>query len=362
MPRQATFDPWLLAVTVVLAGGGLLMVGSSSNYFALDTMASPFGLWWKHGLFALVGAAALAAILLVPYQRLAEPRLLRTLLAVTLGLLVLVLAMPAAGGAHRWIPLGPIKIQPSEFAKLVCIVYLALRLSEQKRTPLEPRAILGPLIVAGMMAGLVLAEPDLGTSAMIILVAGVMIFAAGLHWKWIAAMAGLGSVGLLVSIAVQPYRLVRLRAFLDPTADPLGASFQLNQSLIAIGSGGFAGTGLGSSQQKAFYLPAAHTDFVFSVVGEELGLAGCAAVLAAFLLLYWRGIRVALRAPDRFGSFLALGLTHALVLQALVNLSVCVGLLPTKGLPLPFLSYGGSSLVASMMAMGLLLNVSQYSN
>jgi cell division protein FtsW len=337
------------------------MVGSSSNYFALDTTANPSALWWKHGLFAAAGATALVAMLLVPYRRLAEPRLLRALLGVTFGLLLLVLFMPAAGGAHRWIPLGPIKIQPSEFAKLVCVAWLARRFADVE-APVAPRAIATPLVVAGLVAGLVLVEPDLGTATMLVAVAGVMAFVAGLHWKAVAALAGLGGVGLLVSILVQPYRLVRLRAFLDPTADPLGASFQLNQSLIAIGSGGLLGTGLGGGQQKAFYLPAAHTDFVFSVIGEELGMIGCAFVLAAFLLLYWRGVRTALRAPDRFGSFLALGLTHVLVLQALVNLSVCLGLLPTKGLPLPFLSYGGSSLVASMMAMGLLLNVSQYSN
>jgi cell division protein FtsW len=361
VPRHARFDPWLCGLTVVLVGGGLLMVGSSSNYYALETASNPSALWWKHGLFAVAGTVALFATLLVPYQRLADARLLRTLLAVTVGLLVLVLAMPSAGGAHRWIPLGPIKIQPSEFAKLACIVFLARKLSDLE-TPLFPRAILVPLIVSGLVAGLVLAEPDLGTAAMLVAVVGVMVFAAGLHWKAVAAMIGLGGLGLGASIVAQPYRLVRMRAFLDPTSDPLGASFQLNQSLIAIGSGGLTGTGLGGSQQKAFYLPAAHTDFVFSVIGEELGMLGCAFVLAAFLLLYWRGLRAAVRAPDRFGSFLALGLTHVLVLQALVNLSVCLGLLPTKGLPLPFLSYGGSSLVASMTAMGLLLNVSQYSN
>jgi len=361
MARRATFDPWLLALTVALVSGGLLMVGSSSNYFALDMTANPSALWWKQGLFVLVGATALVVPLLVPYQRLVEPRMLRALLAVTLGLLLLVLAMPAAGGAHRWIPLGPIKFQPSEFAKLVCVLFLARRLAGCE-APLALRNILAPLAIAGAVAGLVLAEPDLGTAAILAAVVGVMVFVAGLRWRWVVALVGLAGLGLVVSIIAQPYRIERMRAFLDPASDPLGASFQLNQSLIAIGSGGVMGTGLGGSQQKAFYLPAAHTDFIFSVIGEELGMIGCGVVLAAFLILYWRGLRTAVRAPDRFGFYLALGLTHVLVLQALVNLSVCLGLLPTKGLPLPFISYGGSSLVASMMAMGLLLNVSQYSN
>ncbi len=180
--------------------------------------------------------------------------------------------------------------------------------------------------------------------------------------KAILATAGIGALGFVAAVLAEPYRMGRIGAFLDPGSDALGANFQLNQSLIAVGSGGLTGVGLGQGQQKAYFLPAAHTDFIFSVVGEELGLIGTVGVLLAFLVVFWRGMRSALRAPDRFGFYLALGLTHLLVLQGLINMCVCLGLLPTKGLPLPFISYGGSSLLASMAAMGLLLNVSQHSN
>jgi cell division protein FtsW len=212
------------------------------------------------------------------------------------------------------------------------------------------------------MAFLILIEPDLGSAVMLVVVASVMIFAAGLSWRYVGLVGGIGSVGLILAVIIEPYRLKRVMAFINPSLDAYGASFQLNQSLIAVGSGGLTGAGLGESYQKAFYLPAAHTDFIFSVIGEELGMVGTFGLLLAFLLIFWRGMRAAQRAPDRFGFYLALGMTNLLVLQALINMSVCLGLLPTKGLPLPFISYGGSSLLASLVATGLLLNVSRHSN
>jgi cell division protein FtsW len=274
-----------------------------------------------------------------------------------------VLAMPEIAGTHRWFPVGPFKLQPSELAKLAIVVFMAYMLSRKEDQVNEFNSVLLPcLMIVGASAFLVVIEPDLGSGAMLVLVASVMLFAAGLRWTYVASFGTLALIGFVASVLAKPYRIERIRAFLDPTQEPLGSSFQLNQSLIAIGSGGLTGAGLGHSTQKAYYLPAAHTDFIFSVVGEELGLAGCSLLLLGFLVLYWRGMRAAVRAPDRFGFYLALGLTHLLVLQALVNICVCLGLLPTKGMPLPFISYGGSSLIASMLAMGLLLNVSKYSN
>jgi cell division protein FtsW len=196
---------------------------------------------------------------------------------------------------------------------------------------------------------------------MLALVAGVMLFAAGLRWRYVAALSIAGAGAFAVGVALEPYRWQRVKSFLDPAAEPLGSGFQLNQSLLAFGRGGLTGTGPGHGTQKAYYLYAAHTDFIYSVIGEELGLIGCLALLVLFLVVFWRGVRAALRARDEFGFYLALGLTHLLVLQALINMCVCLGLLPTKGMPLPFISYGGSSLVSSMAAMGLLLNVSQHS-
>jgi cell division protein FtsW len=357
------YDRWLFFTVGLLAVGGLLIVGSASNYVAMDYGKSPTAYYVKHLLHLALGFVALIAMLSVPYQRLAERRVMLGLLGGCLISLVVVLGMPAAGGAHRWIPVGPLQFQPSEFAKLLTVVFMAFVLSRK-----EPevnnlwKVPLPCFMVVGTMAFLVVIEPDLGSAVILVATAVLMIFVAGLNWKSIAVVSGSGVAALVVSVLAKEYRLERIKAFLDPSVDSLGASFQLNQSLIAIGSGGLTGAGLGQGQQKAFFLPAVHTDFIFSVIGEELGLLGTLTLLVAFMLLFWRGMRAAVRAPDRFGFYLALGVTNLLVLQALVNMSVCLGLLPTKGLPLPFISYGGSSLVASMAATGLLLNVSQHSN
>ena len=363
MPRRTVYDPWLLFTAALLALAGLFMVGSASSYHAMGLGQDPSSYFWKHLLHLLLGCAALVGTLSFRYQRLADRRVVLVLVAVCMLALILVLAMPEAGGARRWFPLGPLKFQPSEFAKLIVVLLMAFMLARKEERVNEFWTVPAPCFgVVGLMAFLILIEPDLGSAAMLILVASVMIFTAGLSWKYAALFAGTGTLGLIASVIAEPYRLKRIVSFFDPASDAFGASFQLNQSLIALGNGGLTGAGLGHGYQKAFYLPAAHTDFIFSVIGEELGLLGTGALLIAFLIIFWRGMRAALRAPDRFGFYLALGITNLLVLQALINMSVCVGLLPTKGLPLPFISYGGSSLLASMVATGLLLNVSQHSN
>jgi cell division protein FtsW len=208
--------------------------------------------------------------------------------------------------------------------------------------------------------GCLVAVENLGSAVVLVAVCGSMLFAAGLSRAALAGITTAGALAFAVAVWAKPYRWERITAFVDPWADPRESGFQLIQSLIAFGNGGLVGVGPGHGQQKALFLPAAHTDFIFSIVGEELGLVGGLALIGAFLLLFWRGMRTAVRVPDRFGSYLALGLTQLLVLQALINMSICVGLLPTTGLPLPFISYGGSSLLASMIAMGLLLSVSQH--
>jgi len=216
--------------------------------------------------------------------------------------------------------------------------------------------------VVGVMALLVVVEPDLGSAVVPVVAASAMIFVAGLRWRYVLGSAALGAVAFMVAVVAEPYRVARVTTFLNPWSDPFDRGYQLCQSLIAFGNGGITGMGLGGGGQRALFLPAPHTDFIFSVVGEDLGLIGCGSLLVAFLLLFWRGLRAAMRAPDRFGFYLALGITCMLVLQGLINMGVCLGLLPTKGLPLPFISYGGSSLLVSMAAMGLLLNVSLHSN
>jgi cell division protein FtsW len=362
MPRHAVYDRWLFAIAALLILGGLLMVGSASSYVALAEGRPPSAYLVRHGSFILVGFIALLATLSLPYRELATRRvLLSSLVAVTFVALLVVLAMPPVGGARRWLFLGALRAQPSEAAKLVAIVFCAWLLASRPKQVNE-RAVLVPmLLVPGSFCLLIMIEPDLGTAVVLAAVAGMMLFVAGLCWRYLAALGAAALVFLTASIVFWPYRLQRALAFLYPEQDPYGSAYQLNQSLLALGKGGLTGAGFGLSQQKAFYIPAAHTDFVFAVLGEELGLFGTSLLLVAFLLLLWRGTRAALRAPDRFGAYLAFGLTGCLVLQAFVNMAVSAGLLPTKGIPLPFLSYGGSSLVSSMAGLGLLLNVSQHS-
>lgn len=367
VPRPMGFDRWLFLTTALLVVAGLFLVGSASYYFAMSLGLHPYHFLILHSLHALVGAAAFTAALYLPYQKLASRPLVLGGMAASLVALALVWTMPAVGGAHRWYRFGPLTVQPSELAKPVAVVFTAYLLSRResevnvlRRVPMPCLLGVGPLVL------LIVIEPDLGTALMLVLTVSVMVFVAGLRWKYIGASVGAGVLGLLLAVLIEPYRIQRIKTYVGslfgPTEDTLGAGFQLVQSLIAVGSGGVTGAGWGQGQQKALYLPAAHTDFLFSVIGEELGLLGTGLMLAAFLLLFWRGIRTALRAPDRFGFYLALGITSLLVLQALIHMGVCLGLLPTKGLPLPLLSHGGSSLVATMAAVGVLLNVSQHSN
>lgn len=363
MPRRMVFDPWLFFAVGALAVFGLFMVGSASNYEAMTSLESASGYLIKHLIFLFAGFAGLFAALSFPYQKLSSRALVLGSVLVTAGALVLVLAMPTRGGAHRWLFAGPVQLQPSEIAKLTIVLFMAWMLSRKDERVNEFQAVgLPSLLAVGLICGLVVIEPDLGTSVIIGATAFVMIFVAGLNWRWIAGTSAVGVLGVIAAIVAEPYRLQRIRAFLNPGTELLGSNFQLNQSLIAIGSGGLTGQGLGQGQQKAFYLYGAHTDFIFSVVGEELGLLGTVGLLLMFLLIFWRGVRAAWRAPDRFGFYLALGVTSLIMIQVFMHIGVCVGLLPTKGLSLPLVSYGGSSLVVSMTGIGVLLNVSQHSN
>jgi len=271
--------------------------------------------------------------------------------------------MPAQDGAHRWIVLGPVRFQPSELAKLFAVLYVAARLSRRRRSIDDLRETVGPcLLIVGTLALLVLLEPDLGSTAVLVGVPAAMIFAAGLHRRYVTRSVALGLAGLVVALLVAPYRLRRILEYIEYVLGKSPPVYQLDQSLIAIGSGGPTGVGVGQSVQKAFFLPAAHTDFIFSIVGEELGLLGTLGLLAAFMLIFARGMRTSMKTTDPFGAYLALGLTLLIVGQALAHMAVCLGLLPTTGLTLPLVSYGGSSLVTTMFALGLLINVSQDCN
>jgi cell division protein FtsW len=266
-------------------------------------------------------------------------------------------------GARRWLGVGGIGVQPSELAKLAAIFFIAGNLERRgRRIDDLVYAVLPIAIVVCGLVALILPEPDFGTSMSLLLIAAVMVIGAGLDYRYIAGAALLALPALYMAIMGSPYRRRRTLAFLNPWEDPLGDGFQIIQSLIAVGTGGISGKGLMNGVQKLFYLPEPHTDFIYSVIAEELGLIGATVVVLCFCVMTWRGLRVATEAEDPFGAYLALGLTTMIAAQAFINISVVLGLMPTKGLPLPFVSAGGSSLLINLVGMGILLNVSQHTS
>jgi cell division protein FtsW len=362
--RSGSFDRWLFGATLALCLAGAVMVFSASAPVAREASGNPYTFLLRQLVWLALGFAGMFWLMRIDYGRLRRPVVIFTGLFLVLVLLLGVLFLTKAHATHRWIRLGPASVQPTELAKLAVVLYLAWFLERRRR----PGSIgvndlmrtiapaLGPVVV---LMGLVLMEPDMGTAFEILLIALVMLYVAGLSPRYlVAALAAAIPAAYLLIIRV-PYRYERVLAFLHPAADPRGHGFQLMQSLIAVGSGGPFGVGLMESRQKLFYLPEAHTDFIFAVLGEELGLIAALVVLGLFAIYAWRGIRAALLAQDDFGRLAAVGITSMVVVQALINISVVIGLMPTKGIPLPFLSYGGSSLVAMLLATGVLLNISQ---
>ncbi len=362
MPRKLVPDTWLFAAVVALVSVGVVMVYSASAILATDRFHDPYFFLKKQLFWAVLGFGCLWAAMTLNYRVL--ERIMLPLLVVSLVLLILVLVPPFSqeiNGTRRWFRWGAVSFQPAELAKFSLVVYLAQFLT-RRREVVESfwLGLLPPLLVTGSMAGLVLLQPDLGSSLTLVVLVFCLLFLAGGRVRQMALVAASALPLVAVAIYTAPYRLKRIMTFLDPWADPRGSGFQIIQSYLALGSGGLFGRGLGESKQKLFYLPEPHTDFVFAVLGEELGLLGAVTVISLFGLLIWRGIRIGLSAPDPFGAFLALGLTALLACQTLVNLGVVTGVLPTKGLPLPFISFGGSSLIMAMVATGVLLNISQH--
>ena len=364
MPRKLIPDMWLLVVAIALLSVGVVMVYSASAIVAADRFRDPYFFLKKQLFWALLGCGALWLALRVDYRRL--ERWSMPLLALAVLLLVLVLIPPvghAINGTRRWIRLGPVSFQPAEFAKFALVGFLAAFLSRRTdRLHDFWRGVALPLGVAGTLAVLVVLQPDLGNCVTLVALTFALLFLAGSRFQHLSLVLAAALPLVVVAVFAAPYRLRRITAFVDPWQDPRGGGFQIIQSWLALGTGGLLGRGLGGSRQKLFYLPEAHTDFIFAIIGEELGFVGATAVLALFVLLVWRGVRIGLRAPDPFGAYLALGITVLLATQTLVNLGVVTGLLPTKGLPLPFISFGGSALVVTMLATGVLLNISQYAD
>jgi cell division protein FtsW len=362
MPRRLRPDPWLFGVAVVLVSIGVVMVCSASAIVAADRFGDPYFFLKKQLLWAALGFGLLWLSIAVNYHRLAQVAV--PLVAVALTLLVLVLVPPFGqeiNGTRRWFRWGPVSLQPAELAKLSLVCFLAWLLSRREYPLGSFRAdALPALAVAGAMSGLVLLQPDLGSSLTFLVLVFGLLFLAGAPVRWLGVVAASALPVIALAVIMAPYRLQRVLTFLDPWSDPRGRGFQIIQSYLALGSGGWFGRGLGESKQKLFYLPEPHTDFIFAIVGEELGLAGALTVVGLFAVLIWRGLRIGLRAPEPFGAYLALGLTLLLASQTIVNLGVVTGVLPTKGLPLPFISFGGSAILTTMVATGLLLNISQH--
>jgi len=360
MNKAEGYDLIIVLMVVALTCFGVVMVYSASSIMATKKFHDGFYFLKRQGIYAILGFAAMAFAMRIDYnfwRKAAVP--------ILLGCLVLLLAVlipgigGSAGGSSRWIRLPGFSFQPSEFAKIAFIMYMAYSLDKkQDKVRFFSSGFLPYMVVLAVMLLLLLKQPDLGSSLTLGAVAMVMLFAAGTRLSYIFSMILLALPFLYYAVMHVDYRRRRIMAFLNPWEDPTNTGFQIIQSWIAVGTGGIFGQGLGEGKQKLFYLPEAHTDFIFSVVGEELGFIGIMVIASMFFLLVHRGIRVALYAEDNFGRSLAFGISTLIGLEAFVNIAVVTGIFPTKGLALPFISYGGSSLIITLFAVGILLNIS----
>ncbi len=359
LTRAGKPDILIFAAVITLLTIGLVMVFSASSIIGIADYGDPYHYVQRQSILAVVGLVALFLLVRVDYhvfKVLALPGLI-----VSFALLILVLFVgQGTGGATRWIRVGGFNLQPSELAKLTMINYAAVYISTKRdRIRRFFSGLLPLLIILGVKFGLIMLEPDFGTGAALVFATLVVVFAGGAHLGQLFILAGLSAPVVWQLIVREEYRFRRLMAFLDPWADPTGAGWNVIQSLLAIGSGGLFGLGLGRSRQKFSYLPEHHTDFIFAILCEELGFVGGVFVVLLFFVLAWRGLRTALQAPDLYGSLLAIGITAMIAFQAMINIGVVTGSLPVTGIPLPFISHGGSSLLTSLAGIGVLLNISR---
>jgi cell division protein FtsW len=364
MEIRRGFDTTILLLAVVLTCFGVVMVYSASSIMAEKRYADGFFFLKRQGIYAVFGFLIMAAAMQFNYRHLRKLAVPFLLFCVVLLVLVLVPGIGIhVGGAVRWIHLGPVSVQPAEIAKLGLVIYMAHSLAKKKeKIKSLANGFVPYMIVLALLLALLLMQPDLGSAMTLGGVAMIMLLVAGTRLTYLVSIAIIVAPLLYYAIMNVDYRRRRIMSFLNPWADPSNSGFQIIQSWIAFGTGGLGGNGLGQGKQKLFFLPEAHTDFIFAVIGEELGYAGVFVVAAMFLMLILRGIRSSLTAPDDFGRFLAFGLTLLLGLEAFVNIAVVLGMLPTKGLALPFLSYGGTSLLTTLLAIGILLNISSHAS
>ena len=363
MAKRVSVDKTLFTVTLILVFIGLVMVFSASAVVAKERFGSPYYFVLRQFGWALAGLAAMFAAMRLDYRRYKHPAVVFSLMGITTLLLVLVFFLDRSHNTHRWIRLGVLSFQPSELAKPALILFLAYFLETRTKFMDDWRRTLIPATApAVVMAALILMQPDLGTALACGAISAVVLFVAGMSLKYYAwALAPLPLFFYVVVVRV-PWRYQRILAFIDPYSDPQGRGFHIIQSLIAVGTGGLTGLGLMEGKQKLFYLPEPHTDFIFAVTAEELGLLGATLVVVLFAIFLYRAIRAAVLTDDIFARYLATGIGAMVGVQALFNISVVLGMAPTKGIPLPFISYGGSSLFITLASVGVLLNITQHAD
>jgi cell division protein FtsW len=361
MAKRAGVDKWLFFITVLLIVAGLVMVFSASAIMAQERYHSPYTFVGKQAGWALLGLLALLVLSHIDYTIYKSPRFIYPALCVTTFLLVLVFFIPGSHNTHRWIRFGDFfTFQPSEIAKPVLVLFLAWFLSTRLDKMNDwKNTLLRAAIIPVVLIALIDRQPDLGTALVLAGVTAMMLVLAGMEWKYLFIAAAAAMPVLAYQLLKVGFRRQRMLVFLSPDSDPQGAGFHINQSLIAVGTGGLTGRGYMEGVQKLFFLPEAHTDFIYANIAEELGFIGAIAILILFVLFGWRGLRAAFRSPDPFARMVAFGITTTLVLQAFFNISVVVSLLPTKGIPLPLISSGGTSVFCTLASIGVLLNITR---
>jgi cell division protein FtsW len=360
MAKRVGVDKVLFCTTLVLVVIGLVMVFSASAIISQGASGSPYGYLIKQAIWGVLGLAGMTVVMQMDYRRLNNPRIIFPMVAVTALLLLVVFAMPSSHGAHRWIKLGAMSLQPSEMAKPIIVLFLAwflqnkLHMINDLRSTIIPAALPSLLFIA-----LIVKEPDLGTALVCAGVTMFMLYLAGMNMKYLVMASAAAAPVLAYMLLFVKFRRDRILAFLDPDRDPLGIGYHMNQSLIAVSTGGVFGKGYMEGVQKLYYLPESHTDYIFANISEELGLVGAVVVVALFVALGYRGLRAVLLTRDPFARFLAFGITTSILIQAFFNISVVLALVPTKGITLPFISYGGTSLFITLLSMGVLLNITR---
>jgi len=358
------YDLLLIISVVIISLFGLVMITSASYVWAEYKWNDPYKYLKAQGMFLILGYFLMFTIANIPYTKYLNKANL--IFGICLILMILVL-IPGIGtirnGSRSWFGIGSFGIQPSEFCKLGLIIFTSKYLSKNKKELKDiKKGVLPILLVLGLVFILIMLQPDFGTGVVIVMSIVILLFVSGVKMNFFVKIGALGLIGVVGLIIIAPYRLQRILSFLDPWSDPLGSGFQIIQSLYAIGPGGLLGLGLGNSIQKHFYLPEPQTDFIFSIISEEFGFMGVLIVSILFITIITRGFKIAMNAQDYFSKYLAFGITFGLAFQTLLNLMVVVGLIPVTGVTLPFLSYGGSSLLISCISIGILLNISKYQN